>query len=191
MNQKQATPNPALFTAAETGTTNPLTNPSAPVITSAQTQASRGPSKQYIPVYRVELVRERTLKVEPRRAIHNSDDVVAILKDDLLKADRERLVSVMLNSKNVVIGLETVSIGTLSSSLASPREIFKSAIILGSAAIILVHNHPAGDPTPSHEDARVTERVSKAGEIIGIRLLDHVIIGELGAYSFRNAGRLP
>ncbi len=191
MNQSQATPNPTLFTNTEAGTTNSLTNPSGAANSSPQTSAKRGPSKQYIPVYRVELVRERTIKVEPRRAIHNSDDVVAILKDDLLKADRERLVSVMLNTKNVVIGLETVSIGTLSSSLAAPREIFKSAIILGSAAIILGHNHPSGDPTPSHEDARMTERISKAGEILGIKLLDHVIIAYLGSFSFRNAGRLP
>ncbi len=64
-------------------------------------------------------------------------------------------------------------------------------LTLGSAAIILGHNHPSGDPTPSHEDARMTERISKAWEIPGIKLLDHVIIGFLSSFSFRNAGRLP
>jgi len=67
----------------------------------------------------------------------------------------------------------------------------KSAILLGAAAIVLSHNHPSGDPTPSPDDIRMTERMSKAADILGIRLLDHVIIGELGSFSFRDAGRLP
>jgi len=68
---------------------------------------------------------------------------------------------------------------------------FKSAILKNAAAIILSHGHPSGDPTPSREDIQMTERVSKAGEILGIKLLDHIIIGEQGNYSFSNAGRLP
>ena len=100
----------------------------------------RAPSAKYIPVYHIELVRDRVIKVEPRPAIHNSDDVVAILRDELLHADREKLISLMLNTKNVVIGLDVVSVGSLSASIAHPREIFKSAILKNAAAIILVHN---------------------------------------------------
>lgn len=70
-------------------------------------------------------------------------------------------------------------------------EVFKSAILINAAAIILSHNHISGDPTPSQEDIRLTERISHAGEILGIRLLDHVIIAEQRSYSFANAGRLP
>ena len=151
----------------------------------------RAPSAKYIPVYHIELVRDRVIKVEPRPAIHNSDDVVAILRDELLHADREKLISLMLNTKNVVIGIDVVSVGSLSASIAHPREIFKSAILKNAAAIILVHNHPSGDPSPSGDDIHLTERISKAGEILGIKLLDHVILGELGSYSFANAGRLP
>jgi DNA repair protein RadC len=194
MYQKRATYNPPLFKAAEVGTTNnpmSITGPSSAEKDGVVGPSKRGASKQYIPVYRVELVRDRVIKIEPRRAIQNPDDVVAILQDELLKADRERLICLMLNAKNVVIGMEVVSVGTLTASLVTGRDLFKSAILANAAAIIVRHNHCSGDPSLSQEDIRVTERISKAGEILGIKLLDHVIIGELGTYSFSNAGRLP
>ncbi len=90
-----------------------------------------------------------------------------------------------------MIGIEVVSVGSLTASIVTPRELFKSAILESAAAVIISHNHPSGDPAPSQDDIRLTERISKAGEILGIKLLDHVIIGELGSYSFSNAGRLP
>ncbi len=186
MNQKRATSNPSLFEAADPDTT---CNASSTAIPAGQPK--RAPSKQYIPVYRIELVRERTIKVAERRSVHNSDHVVAILKDELLKADRERLICMLLNTKNFIIGMDVVSVGTLNQSCAHPRELFKAAILANAASIILVHNHPSGDPAPSQEDVQMTERMKKAGEILGIKLLDHVIIGELGNYSFANAGRLP
>jgi DNA repair protein RadC len=190
---KRAAYNPSLFKAAETGTPNPSLLP-ADASNPAKDSASRSErrlSTPYIPVYRVELVRERAVSREQRRAIRNPDDVVAILKDELLKTDQEKLISVMLNAKNVVIGIEVVSVGSLTASIVTPRELFKSAILASAAAVIISHNHPSGDPTPSLDDTRLTERISKAGEILGIKLLDHVIIGELGTYSFSNAGRLP
>jgi DNA repair protein RadC len=91
--------------------------------------------------------------------------------------------------KNVVIGMDIVSIGTLTASIAHPRKIFKSAILKNAASIILSH-HPSGDPVPSREDIQLTERIAKAGEILGIKLLDHIIIAEHGNYSFSNTGRL-
>lgn len=180
MNRKRATQNRNLFTAVEPGTHND------PAPQSTMPMASR-----YIPVYHVELVRDRSIKVEPRPSIHNPDDVVTILQDELLKSDREKLVCLFLNTKNVIIGMDIVSIGSLTASIAHPREIFKAAILKNAASIILSHGHPSGDPTPSREDIQMTERVSKAGEILGIKLLDHIIIGEHGNYSFSNAGRLP
>jgi DNA repair protein RadC len=86
--------------------------------------------------------------------------------------------------------MEVVSVGSLTASVVTPRELFKSAILASAAAIVISHNHPSGEPAPSQEDIRLTERISKAGEILGIKLLDHVIIGELGHYSFSDAGRL-
>lgn len=190
---KRAANNHPLFKAAEPGASSNSTEPTGGGNTERDRAAGllkREPSLQYVPVYRVELVRERTIKNVPRHAIHNSDDVVALLKDELLKSDREKLICLMLSAKNTVIGMEVVSIGTLTASLVSCRELFKAAILANAAAIIISHPHPSGDPTPSQEDIRLTERVSKAGEILGIKLLDHVIIGELGTYSFSNAGRL-
>ena len=193
MNQKRAPLIGTLDKDTDNGDTNNPSLAGSPGSGSDRVagQPKRGPSKKYIPVYHIELVRDRVIKVEPRPAIHNSDDVVAILRDELLHADREKLISLMLNTKNVVIGLDVVSVGSLSASIAHPREIFKSAILKNAAAIILVHNHPSGDPSPSGDDIHLTERISKAGEILGINLLDHVILGELGNYSFANAGRLP
>lgn len=194
MNQKRAIQNLNLFAAVEPETddnSTTLAKLSSRKNHRSTAHPDRGILDKYIPVYHIELVRERMIQIKPRPAIHNSDDVVAILQDELLKADREKLVCVMLNAKNVVIGMDIVSVGTLTSSLASGREIFKSAILLNAAAIILSHNHPSGDATPSREDIHLTERISKAGEILGIRLLDHIIIAEQGNYSFSNAGRLP
>lgn len=185
--------NLSLFKAAETVTSSnqtALATLSSPEKSTTGRPSERRLSREYIPVYRVQLVRERTVTGEQRRSIRNPDDVVAILKDELLKSDREKLISVMLNAKNVVIGMEVVSVGSLTASVVTARELFKSAILASAAAVIISHNHPSGDPTPSQEDIRLTERISKAGELLGIKLLDHVIIGELGHYSFSDAGRL-
>lgn len=179
---------------AEVDATNDFTSPAGS--TGGKTDRAAGqpklrPSEKYIPVYHIELVHERQIKIEPRPAIHNSDDVVAILRDEFSTADREKLICLMLNSKNVVIGMNLVSVGSLTASISHPREILKPAILCNSAAIILSHNHPSNDPSPSQDDIRLTERVNKACEILGIKLLDHVIIGDPDSYSFRNAGRLP
>ena len=112
MNRKRATQIRNLFTSIEPGTHDNPTPQSGSTTASAK----------YIPVYHVELVRDRLIKVEPRPSIHNPDDVVAILQDELLKADREKLVCLMLNAKNVVIGMDVVSVGSLTSSIAQPRK---------------------------------------------------------------------
>ncbi len=83
-----------------------------------------------------------------------------------------------LNTKNNITGINVVSIGSLNSSLVHPREVFKAAILGNAAAIILAHNHPSGDPSPSPEDLEITRRLVEAGKILGIEVLDHVIIGD-------------
>jgi DNA repair protein RadC len=83
-----------------------------------------------------------------------------------------------------------VSVGTLTASLVHPREVFRFAVREGAAAILLAHNHPSGDPTPSAEDAAVTDRLAATGRLVGIRVIDHVIVAAEGYYSFREAGRL-
>jgi len=91
--------------------------------------------------------------------------------------DREEMWALLLSTKNRVIGLAQVSVGTLDASLVHPREVFKTAILANAASVILVHNHPSGDPAPSPEDRQITERCAAAGKILGIPLLDHVIVG--------------
>jgi DNA repair protein RadC len=151
----------------------------------------RSPSTKYIPVYHIELVRDRGIKLEPQTAIQSVANVVAILEDELVPADREKLICLILNARHILIGLEIVSIGTLTASLAHPREIFKGAILKNAAGIILAHNHPSGDPSPSDEDIRLTKRIAQAGAVLGIDLLDHLILAEQGSYSFKTAGQLP
>ena len=100
----------------------------------------------------------------------------------LQKFDRERLIRVDLDNQNRVIGEETVSIGTGESALMSPREVFRGALLSGATRIIILHNHPSGDPSPSQEDRTVEKHLRKAGELLAIPVVDFVIIGENGRY---------
>lgn len=107
--------------------------------------------------------------------------------------EKEALMAVFLNTKNRVIDYEEISLGTIDSSIVHPREVFRNAIINKAYSIILCHNHPSGDVTPSVEDRNVTNRLKKAGELIGIQVLDHVIISGINKdsyYSFRENGVL-
>jgi len=105
-------------------------------------------------------------------------------------SDRERFIALYLDAKNQLNGLEEVSKGTLTASLVHPREIYKAAILTNSASIILAHNHPSGNPSPSKEDIELTERISEAGRLLGIDLLDHMIIGNERYASMREEGYL-
>ncbi|MDK2821002.1 MAG: repair protein RadC [Clostridia bacterium] len=113
-----------------------------------------------------------------RKVIKNPQDVANLLMEEMRCLDREYFRTVSLNIKNYVLAVDNVSIGGLNSSLAHPREVFKDPIRRSAASIILAHNHPSGDPTPSKEDIEVTKRLSEAGKILGINVLDHLIIGD-------------
>ena len=115
-------------------------------------------------------------------------DVAILLTPEMKFLTVEHLMVLLLNTKNVVIAIETVSIGSLNTSILSPREVFKSAIRKSSASIILVHNHPSGDTNPSMEDIAATERIKECGKILGIELLDHIIIGDLKYISLKDKG---
>jgi DNA repair protein RadC len=142
-----------------------------------------------IPVYRVELVRERSLDYD-RFQFRASADVTRLLQAYIGRADREYFVVLMLDRKNRLIGLNTVAIGSLSAAVVHPRECFKPAILANAAAIILCHNHPSGDQTPSQDDRVLTRRMVDAGNLLGIDVLDHVVLGETGYYSFADNGAL-
>ncbi|MBL0226126.1 MAG: DNA repair protein RadC [Geobacteraceae bacterium] len=108
----------------------------------------------------------------------------------LMKETKEMFLTLHLDGKNKIICCDLVSIGSLNQSIVHPRETFKTALLSNAAAILCIHQHPTGDPTPSAEDIAITRRLKEAGEIIGVKLIDHVIIGD-GAYlSFVERGLL-
>ena len=123
-----------------------------------------------------------------RPSINGPRDVANLLMPDLRYQKKEHLKSLLLDTKNKVLAVRTVSIGDLSSSIVHPREVFKDAVIASAASIIVAHNHPSGDPTPSAEDVTVTKRLMQAGEIMGIDLLDHIVIGDGDFVSLKERG---
>lgn len=134
-----------------------------------------------IPIYKVQLVRDSSQSSEVKR-VKTPDDAVGILQKYLQGADRENFVVLMLDAKNQVIGINTVSVGSLSSTPVHPREVFKPAILSNAAGIILCHNHPSNDPTPSEDDRKLTAQLKAAGELLGIPVVDHIIITETEKY---------
>lgn len=120
-----------------------------------------------------------------RVTITSPSDVKDLLMAEMRFLEKEHFKIILLNIKNHVISIEEISIGSLNSSIVHPREVFKPAIRRSSASVILVHNHPSGDPTPSREDIEVTARLVEAGKILGISVLDHIIIGNNSILSLK------
>ena len=144
-----------------------------------------------IPVYHISLVRDGKVKQTERPQIRHSRNGAEILRSYLAEVDREHFVVLLLNQKNRVIGIHTVSVGSMTASIVHPREVFKAAILSNAAAIICGHNHPSGDTIPSQEDRTLTARLVKAGELLGIPVLDHLVLGDDGNYySFADMGSL-
>ena len=107
-----------------------------------------------------------------------------------LDADKEHFLLLVLNNKNRVNGFKVISTGSLTASLVHPREVWRSALHLCAAAVIFVHNHPSGEPAPSQEDIEITRRLKETGDILGIRVLDHVVLGDERFFSFSERGLL-
>jgi len=121
---------------------------------------------------RVYLLREGTN--DEVIGLNNADDIYELVKDELINSDREMMLSIMLTTGNHLIGVETVCIGSINSVVLSPRDIFKSAILANADSIVLSHNHPSGGLTPSDPDIMITKRLIEAGELMGIKVLDHL-----------------
>ena len=137
-----------------------------------------------------ELVRRCSNQADAGRPVLQSVNDVAAQAIDIRDKKKEYLLAFFLNARHQLIAKEVISIGTLTASLAHPREIFAPAIGQAAAGVVLVHNHPSGDPSPSDEDVRLTKRISQAGHIMGIDLLDHLIVAQNGCYSFKSQGAL-
>lgn len=119
---------------------------------------------------------------ESRTQILGAEDVSRLLMEEMRYLKKEHFRALLLNVKNEVIMIDQVAVGGLSSAKVHPREVFANAIRKSASSVILVHNHPSGDPKPSQKDVELTDRLQAAGEILGIEVLDHVIIGD-GVYS--------
>jgi DNA repair protein RadC len=130
---------------------------------------------------RLSLVREAA---ERPYAVRHAGDVVGLLRAFLGDDPRERFAVVYLDTRHRPLAVHEASAGTADSCTVHPRDVFLPAIALSATAIVVAHNHPSGDPTPSAEDRAVTERLRQAGELLGIALLDHLVIGEDRVYSF-------
>jgi DNA repair protein RadC len=136
-------------------------------------------------MYVCELTKRRYRGKVPK-AIRGPDDVVALVGKKLRTTTREQFLILLLNARHEAIGWETISVGSLNASIVHPREVFKPAITESAASIILVHNHPSGDPEPSEEDLTITKRLVEAGELLGISVLDHVIVASRGIVSLKS-----
>ena len=145
-----------------------------------------GPAKACQLMAAVELGRRISLTDRKHRyKIHNPEDISRLLMDDMRFQKKEIFSILLLNTKHEVLGIEQISVGSLNASIVHPREVFVAAIKKSCSAIVLAHNHPSGDPAPSKEDIQITKRLIEAGSIIGIRVLDHVIIGDNAYTSLR------
>ena len=142
----------------------------------------------YVPLVKINMVREKEIPYAAEET-NSPEKVAAFAKRILAGADREYLLVISMDTASKSTAVEIVSVGTINSALAEPREIFKHAILANAYGIVIVHNHVSGRCVPSDNDIRITERMEKVGEILGIVLLDHVIIGS-GYFSFREEGML-
>ncbi len=129
-------------------------------------------------------------KRAPRLYLSGPEDVADMFMREMAALDREHFRAVLLNTKNRILGVRTISIGSLNASIVHAREVFKAAVAESAQAIVLVHNHPSGLPEPSTEDIVVTERLAEAGRILGIEVLDHIVLGSQGFVSLKEMGHL-
>jgi DNA repair protein RadC len=127
------------------------------------------------PRHRVMLVRDAGVAYS--QTLRTSAEVYLLLREEAATWDREHFLVLALDGKNRLLGVETISVGTLTASLVHPREVMKGLLLANAAAFLMAHNHPSGDPTPSAEDLAITKRIRECADLFGIRLLDHVILG--------------
>jgi len=144
------------------------------------------PAKR-VNIVSLKMVRESSILYK-ERSVKSPEDAYHLFKSFLEEADREYFVVACLDTKNQPTAINICHVGSLNSSIVHPREVMKAAILANSASILVAHNHPSSDPTPSREDIEVTKRLQEAGKIIGIDVLDHIIIGEEKFVSLKEKG---
>ena len=140
-----------------------------------------------VDIVQVKLVREKSMLYKGRR-VRSPIDAYELIRDFLGDVDREHFIVLCMDTKNQPTCIQTVHIGSLNASIVHPREVLKPAILSNAASILIAHNHPSNDITPSKEDIEVTKRLMDAGDIVGIDVLDHLILGEDDFCSLKESG---
>ncbi|MDC8447543.1 MAG: hypothetical protein LV473_04200 [Nitrospira sp.] len=143
-----------------------------------------------IPLYRLQVMKEPHSALYGAPRLSQSSEVCRFLRAHFDGRPHEEFLVLFLDAKNTPVGYQVVSVGSLSLSIMHPCEAFKAAVAMNAAAVLFAHNHPSGDPTPSLEDRTLTKRLVSAGELLGIRVLDHIVMGEGWHVSFADEGWL-
>jgi DNA repair protein RadC len=131
---------------------------------------------------------DRNVEIGVKVSARNPEDIADFIKNTLKGKKKEHFIALLLDTRNRLKKVTEVSIGSLDTSIAHPREVFKEAIAASASSIIIAHNHPSGDCTPSSDDIELTKRLVKAGEIIDITVLDHIIVSDTGYLSLKAKG---
>lgn len=167
---------------------NSVTNLDEQLSLLEQPVITKQPAKR-VNIVRLKMVKEGSFLYKERR-IKSPEAASTLLKQFLGEVDREYFIVLCLDTKNQPTAINVCHIGSLNASIVHPREVLKPAIISNAASIIVAHNHPSNDPTPSREDVEVTKRLVEAGKIIGIDVLDHLIVCEENFVSLKEKGYL-
>ncbi len=142
-----------------------------------------------INIVSIKMVKESSFLYQTR-TISSPNDAYEMIKEQLEGLDREQFIVACLNTKNEPTNITVVSVGSLNKAIVHPREVFKTAILSNASSIMAFHNHPSGDTTPSDQDIQLTNRLYEAGELLGIKVLDHLIIGDGSFTSLKEKGYL-
>ena len=142
-----------------------------------------------INIVSIKMVKESSFLYQTR-TVSSPNDAYEMIREQLKDLDREQFIIACLNTKNEPTNISVVAVGTLNKAIVHPREVFKTAILSNAANVIAFHNHPSGDTGPSQQDIQLTNRLYEAGELLGIKLLDHLIIGDGTFTSLKEKGYL-
>ena len=142
-----------------------------------------------INIVSIKMVKESSFLYQTRQIL-SPNGAYEMIKEQLEGVDREQFIIACLNTKNEPTNITLVSVGSLNKAIVHPREVFKTAILSNAASIMAFHNHPSGETTPSQQDIQLTKRLYEAGELLGIKLLDHLIIGDGSFTSLKEKGYL-
>ncbi|HGE5778985.1 TPA: RadC family protein [Bacillus pseudomycoides] len=154
-----------------------------------ESSVGMNPPAKRVDIVKLKMVKESSLLYKERR-VKSPEDASLLFKRFLNGADREYFIVLCLDIKNQPTAINVCHIGSLNSSIVHPREVLKPAIISNAASIIVAHNHPSNDPTPSSEDLEVTKRLIEAGKVVGIGVLDHLIVCEESFISLKEKGHM-